>query len=251
MRKIRIGGRETGTAETGRLSAATRSRYGVKKKTTALSTSHSKRSSFSTVDRVRAEATSTRSDPTMRSRKTTIADAGDDLHTPGPLEPQLRALLQAVVSQAKGLDLDRIVHSSGGVEVVVSKMFASVPGANYYDEKIGPFYDTTGLRIWKGITRQSIDGQAERGDLLCVRTRDGHRLYPAFQFDGPEGAPLPQLRRVLAALDPRGIDAWGDALWLNSAVPEFDGATPAQALRQGRIAEVVAQASRAGSLWAP
>lgn len=250
MRKIRIGGPEAGTAETGRLSAATRSRYGVKIKTTRFSTSRSKPGSVTSVDRVRAEATPTRSNPTNGSRKTTIANARDDRDARSSLEPQLRALLQAIVDQAQGLDLDRIVHSGGGVESVVSKMFASVPGANYYDEKIGPFYDTTGLRTWKGITRQSIDGQAERGDLLCVRTSDGHRLYPAFQFDGPEGTPLPQLRRVLAALDPQGIDAWGDALWLSSALPELDGAAPAQALRQGRIAEVLARANRAGSLWA-
>jgi hypothetical protein len=166
-------------------------------------------------------------------------------------EPELRALLEAVRRHATGLDLDLVAGRSGGMEGVVSRMFASVPGANHYDAKIGPFYDTAGLRAWRKVTRQSIDGQIERRDLLCVRTADGHRLYPAFQFEGPSGTLLPQLRTVLAALDPRSIDEWGDALWLNSPMPYLDGATPAQALRQGRIAEVLVHARSAGALWAP
>ena len=116
---------------------------------------------------------------------------------------------------------------------------------------LDPFYDTTSLGRWKGIRRESIDEQVRRGDVLCVTTSDGHRLYPSFQFDGPDGAALPGLARVLAALDPHRVDPWGDAFWVRASRPELGDRSPAQALRHGDADDVVALARQAGALLAP
>jgi hypothetical protein len=89
-----------------------------------------------------------------------------------------------------------------------------------------------------------------RGDVLCMTTSDGHRLYPSFQFDGPDGTPLPDLASVLAVLDPRRADVWGDAIWVRGPHPELGNRSPAQALRDGETDDVIALARQAGALLA-
>ena len=159
-------------------------------------------------------------------------------------------LLAAIRDHLEGVDLRLVLDTLGGADAVATRMLASVPGANTYDDKLGPFYDTSSLGRWKGIRRQSIDGQVRRGDVLCVTTYDGHRLYPSFQFDGPDGSPLPDLARVLAVLDPQRLDAWGDAIWVREPRPELGGRSPAQALRDGDADDVIALARQAGALLA-
>ncbi|MBD8539193.1 hypothetical protein [Frigoribacterium sp. CFBP 8751] len=157
-------------------------------------------------------------------------------------------LLAALRDHLEGVDLRPVMDVLGGVDAMARRMLASVPGANVYDDALGPFYDTTSLGRWKSIRRQSIDGQVRRGDVLCVTTPEGHRLYPSFQFDGPDGTPLPNLARVLAVLDPRRADVWGDAIWVREPRPELGDRSPAQALRDGDADDVIALARQAGAL---
>jgi hypothetical protein len=170
------------------------------------------------------------------------------VHTAGYAERE--ELLAAIRDHLEGVDLRPVMDILGGVDAMATRMLASVPGANVYGDALGPFYDTTSLGRWKGIRRQSIDGQVRRGDVLCVTTSDGHRLYPSFQFDGPDGTPLPDLARVLAALDPRRVDVWGDAIWVREPRPELSDRSPAQALRDGDADDVIALARQAGALLA-
>jgi len=159
-------------------------------------------------------------------------------------------LLAVLRDHLEGFDLRLVLDAVGGIEGLAKRMLASVPGANVYDAALGPFYDTTSLGRWKGIRRQSIDGQVRRGDVLYVTTSDGHRLYPSFQFEGPDGTLLPNLARVLAVLDPRRADVWGDAIWVREPRPELGDRSPAQALRHGDTDDVIALARQAGALLA-
>ncbi|ROP61439.1 hypothetical protein EDF19_3267 [Curtobacterium sp. PhB115] len=132
------------------------------------------------------------------------------------------------------------------MDAVAERMLASIPGADVLDARVGPFYDTAGLRKWFRMSRQTLDAQARVGDVLCVMSADGFRLYPSFQFDA-RGILLPRLREVLTGLDPERLDLWGDAVWLNAPADELDGRTPAEALRTDRADEAVRLAAVAGS----
>jgi len=183
--------------------------------------------------------------PAPKTRRDAEHQVTPTAHTVGREE-----LLAAIREHLGGIDVRPVIDVLGGVDAVAARMLASVPGANVYDDSLGPFYDTTSLGRWRGIRRQSIDGQVRRGNVLCVTTSDGHRLYPSFQFDGPDGTPLPNLARVLAVLDPRRADVWGDAIWVREPRPELGDRSPAQALRDGDADDVIALARQAGALLA-
>ena len=61
-------------------------------------------------------------------------------------------------------------------------MVSALPTQHPYDEPLGPFYDTTGLVSWLGVSRQAVADRVRRGTLLACRTQDGHLVYPAWQF---------------------------------------------------------------------
>lgn len=113
-------------------------------------------------------------------------------------------------------------------------------------DRIGPFYDTGGLRDWFQISSETVDTQVQSGELLALVTADGFRLFPAFQMD-EGGHPLPHLREVLAELDPEQVDPWGAAVWLNAASEDLGGLTPAAALRIERADDVIRLARQAGT----
>lgn len=118
--------------------------------------------------------------------------------------------------------------------------------ANTLFDRIGPFYDTAGLRDSFQISSKTVDAKVRSGELLAVVTADGFRLFPAFQLDAA-GRPLPRLHEVLAGLDPTQVDPWGDAVWLNAPSDDLDGLTPAAALRTERADDVIRLARHAGA----
>jgi hypothetical protein len=158
----------------------------------------------------------------------------------------LRRLVAAVERHVKSLDLTEVERANGSMDAVAERMLASIPGANVLDDRVGPFYDTAGLKAWFDISKQALDVQARAGHVICVLSADGFRLYPSFQFD-ERGTRLPRLREVLAGLDPEQVDTWGDAVWLNAPAEELDGLTPAETLRTNRADEVVRLAQQAGA----
>lgn len=124
--------------------------------------------------------------------------------------------------------------------------FPSGSGRNTLSDRIGPFYDTAGLRRWFRLSGEAVGAQVRNGELIAVVTADGFRLFPSFQFDAV-GHPLPRLGEVLAGLDPAQVDPWGDAVWLNAPSDDLDGLTPAAALRTARADDVIRLAREAGA----
>jgi len=175
-----------------------------------------------------------------------IAEVRETVTTSGSGDDAEERLVTALLRQIRSLDLAEVERANGSMDAVAERMIASLPGANILDERVGPFYDTSGLRKWFQMSRQTLDAQATAGDVLCVMSSDNHRLYPSFQFTA-QGQLLPRLRQVLAALDPKRIDTWGDAVWLNTPASALDGLRPAEALRTERADEVLGLAKRAGA----
>lgn len=117
------------------------------------------------------------------------------------------------------------------VEWVAATMLNAIPTRHPFD-RLGPFYDTSGLSRWLGITRQALHQRVKAHQLLAPVTGDGQRVYPAWQFT-PDGRALPGLAAVMRVLLP-ATDEWTAALWLTTPSERLRGETAVDVLRRTR-----------------
>lgn len=120
---------------------------------------------------------------------------------------------------------------------------ASAPLASPWDELVGPFLRSEGVRARLGISRQAVAAKAARRRLLRTVTADGEHLYPLWQFG--RGGLVPGLAEILATFPERAVDGWTLAGWLRTADPEL-GEPPLEALVRGELDRVRAVARAAG-----
>ena len=116
----------------------------------------------------------------------------------------------------------RSLRSLGTLDDLAARMVAALPSVHPWDTAIGPFYDTAGLMLWLGVTRQALADRERRGTLLACRTADGHLLYPSLQF-GRDGQVRPGVFEAVGEFTRRGVDGWAVALWLTTASEAFEG----------------------------
>jgi hypothetical protein len=95
------------------------------------------------------------------------------------------------------------------------------------------------------VKRQTLHNRVESDSLLAVLEK-GNLLFPKWQFDpnGPNGT-LNGLNQVLSAL--KGLSQYEKFCWFINPSPFLNGATPLEAIKRQRIAEVVAVAKNIGS----
>jgi hypothetical protein len=138
---------------------------------------------------------------------------------------------------------------------LADRMVSSLPvAAHPFDVELGPFYDTTGLSGWWGVSRQALADRVRRGTLLACRTSDGHLVYPAFQF-ARDGAVRPGIAEAVAVFARHRVDGWTAALWLTTPSPAFDGDSAVDHLVVHRasaaaVSRVLRQAESDASAWA-
>jgi len=83
--------------------------------------------------------------------------------------------------------------------------------------------------------------------ILGLPISDDQHVFPTRQF-GPHMELLARLPEVLSAMR-SNLDPWGTALWLLQASPDFDGLTPVEMMRAGRLAPVLEIARELGVFW--
>lgn len=138
----------------------------------------------------------------------------------------------------------------GDPEQIADAMVAALPLGHAFDQITGPFYDTSGLTRWLGVSRQALHQKVARHALLACPLDDGGVVYPTWQFLD-NGATVPSLPDVLATLTEGSDDRWLIALWLRAPSDDLDGAGPADWLRQGGDPRrVIEAAGRVASSWA-
>jgi hypothetical protein len=118
------------------------------------------------------------------------------------------------------------------------------PSRNELAERTGPFYDTSALASWLGVTRDALDRRSQNGALLSVTTSDGMRLYPAWQFTAEGGSLVPGLHDVLTVLRGGSGDGWTIALWLVTPVVDLNGRSAIEWLKAGGAASRVLELAR-------
>lgn len=100
-------------------------------------------------------------------------------------------------------------------DALAEHMVASIPTRNAYDDLVGPFYDTSGLRKWLGLSRQALASRVDAGSLLACPTQDGQLVYPAWQFRS-DGTTVPHLPTIIKILRPAIASPWTIATWLRA-----------------------------------
>ncbi|HWT49466.1 MAG TPA: hypothetical protein VN255_13115 [Mycobacterium sp.] len=137
----------------------------------------------------------------------------------------------------------------GDPEAIADAMVAALPLGHVFDELSGPFYDTSGLARWLGMSRQALHQKSARHAILACPLADGGVVYPVWQFLD-SGAPIPSLDAVLTTLAEGTDDAWMMALWMRAPSAQLDGDRPSDWLRKGGDAErVIAMARGVASSW--
>lgn len=137
----------------------------------------------------------------------------------------------------------------GDPEAIADAMVAALPLGHVFDELSGPFYDTSGLARWLGMSRQALHQRSARHAMLACPLADGGVVYPVWQFLD-SGATIPSLGPVLTTLAEGTDDAWMMALWMRAPSDRLDGDSPSAWLRKGGDAErVVAMAREVAAGW--
>ncbi len=118
-----------------------------------------------------------------------------------------------------------------------------------WQEQLGAFYDTDGVRQLLGRDNEPVSRQAvhKRKGLLALTTGSGQVVYPAFQFRGRTLAS--GMNRVLETLPTDLVSRWTLASWLVSPEVELDGDRPVDVLFFGQRA-AVDRVVQAASHWA-
>lgn len=138
----------------------------------------------------------------------------------------------------------------GDPERIADAMVAALPLGHVFDEVSGPFYDTSGLTRWLGISRQALHQRVARHAILACLLDDGGVVYPTWQFLD-SGATIPSLAEVLHTLAQGSDDTWMVALWMRAPSDDLDGDPPSEWLRQGRDPQrVIAMAHQVAAGWA-
>ena len=128
--------------------------------------------------------------------------------------------------------------------LLAERMIASIPARHVYDALVGPFYDTTGLRKWLGLTRQALASRVRAGSLLACPTQDNQLVYPAWQFRA-DGSTVPHLAEVIKILRRSASSPWTIATWLRTPDSQStDGLDAVSWLNAGGDVQIIIEAAR-------
>jgi hypothetical protein len=189
--------------------------------------------------RTRAASTTAAAATAAPATAEAAADAAATTTTEAAAERALVTRVGALVAERARLlaAQGRTLGDLGDLDELAARMVSALPTQHPYDEPLGPFYDTTGLVSWLGVSRQAVADRVRRGTLLACRTQDGHLVYPAWQF-ARDGAVRPGVVEAVGEFARRGADGWSTALWLTTPSDVFGGQSAVDYL-------VVHRASRA------
>lgn len=140
------------------------------------------------------------------------------------------------------------VVDPGEVDDVVERMLRLIPRPEPANAA-GPFYDSSAVALWLGITRQAVNHRAHVGTLLGLPS-SRTLVFPVWQFR-PDASTVHGLADVLAVLRDGTDDRWTQALWLAAPHDDLGGLSPADWLTDGRDpGPVLAAASADIARWA-
>jgi len=161
---------------------------------------------------------------------------------------ELRPRIRKQLGSLAAADIDP--SSLGAPEDLAESMAAALPSSHPFDDIVGPFHDTAGLRKWLGLTRQGINHRVQTHQLLACPLDDGTNAYPTWQF-ASNGTVIPGVPEVLSMLSTGTNDNWQKALWFSAPSDELSNRSPRDWLvKRRRVDPVVELATHTAARWA-
>jgi hypothetical protein len=159
----------------------------------------------------------------------------------------LRSRIRKQLDSIAAADID--LSSVGAPEAIADSMAAVLPGSHPFDELVGPFYDTSSLRKWLGLSRQRLNQRVQNHQLLACPLDDGGNVYPTWQF-GSNGTVIPGVQDVLSTLSRGTNDNWQKALWFSAPSAQLANLSPKDWLLKGRrVRPVIELAEETAARW--
>jgi hypothetical protein len=159
----------------------------------------------------------------------------------------LRSRVRKQLDSIAAADID--LRSVGAPEAIADSMAAVLPGSHPFDELVGPFYDTSSLRKWLGLSRQRLNQRVQSHQLLACPLEDGGNVYPTWQF-GSNGTVIPGVQDVLSTLSVGTNDNWQKALWFSAPSAKLANLSPKDWLLKGRrVGPVIELAEETAARW--
>jgi len=127
----------------------------------------------------------------------------------------------------------RSLEEIGPADRLAERMLDAVPETSRWDDRLGPFYNTSKLaKLWGGVSRQAIADRRERRTILGLKTADGALVFPTFQFD-EHNRILTGLPEVLQCFRGVPVDDWTLAGWLVTPMRPLEERSVIDWLRAG------------------
>ncbi len=135
------------------------------------------------------------------------------------------------------------------VESIARSMVAALPTSHVYDQLVGPFYNTTGLTQWWGVSRQAVNKAVVANTVIACRLDAGQWVYPTWQFRA-SGTVHPHLITLWKTLRV-AADPWTCAVRLRSPQSELGNRSAADWIAGGHPHESALALARADAQrWA-
>jgi len=131
------------------------------------------------------------------------------------------------------------------VESIARSMAAALPTGHFYDRLVGPFYDTSGLTQWRGVSSPVINEAAAAGNLIACQLDGGQWVYPIWQFTEARTV-HPHLITLWQTLR-ESADPWTCAIWLRSPQEEFGDRSAADWITDGHSVDTALVLARAAA----
>lgn len=159
----------------------------------------------------------------------------------------LRTRIHKQLGAIAAADID--LSSLGAPEDLADSMAAVLPASHPFDELVGPFYDTSSLRKWLGLSRQRLNQRVMNHQLLACPLEDGGYAYPTWQFRS-NGTVVTGLQDVLTILSEGTKDNWQIALWFSAPSEKLGNVSPKDSLLKGRrVGSVIELATETAARW--
>jgi hypothetical protein len=107
---------------------------------------------------------------------------------------------------------------------------------------LGPWWDAASVAAHLNISDEVLRDMTGGDQVLAIVFSDGQPYFPAWQFDG--GGVVGGLAEVVAVLRPAFVAPETIVAWFRSEVFHGDSETQIDALRSGRLREVLRDAHR-------
>jgi hypothetical protein len=135
--------------------------------------------------------------------------------------------------------------SPDDAEVLGRRAAMVVLAGGAWERAVGELLTSAEARILLGgISREALRKRVASGSVIALRDDADLIRYPRWQFDAPNSAPFPAIRKLNEIFAEAGLDPWTLAAFATAPQPELDDRTPIDAFADADLEPLLLAARR-------